>query len=281
VHFAQRRILMGSAVFVAAMSHAPHIRAFPTAGEAAPRERFYAGMQSAGEALRASKPDAVIVISSDHFHNLFSDRMPAFCVGLASAYEGPAEDWIRMDPFSVPGAEKFSRELIRHLFADGFDPAFAHAMKIEHGVAVPLSFLTPGFDVPIVPILQNCMMPPLPTLQRCYAFGVSLRRAIQASALRVAVIGTGGLSHAPGAPEAGAIDTEFDREFLRMLSSDRPSDCVEITDARLDRAGFGTWEVRQWITALGVSGGRSARVLAYEPMPSWETGCAVALFEVE
>jgi len=270
---------MGRMVFVGAMSHAPHIRAFPNAGDAAQRDRFYGGMESAGEALRASKPEALIVISSDHFHNLFSDRMPAFCVGLAGTYEGPAEDWIRMERFSVPGAEGLSRDIMRQLATDGFDPAFAHAMKIEHGVAVPLSFLTPGFNVPIVPILQNCMMPPLPSLKRCHAFGVSLRRAIEASELRVAAIGTGGLSHAPGAPEAGAIDTEFDRDFLRMLSSGTPDDCIRIPDERLDRAGFGTWEIRQWITALGAAGGRPARVLAYEPMPSWETGCAVAVFE--
>jgi predicted class III extradiol MEMO1 family dioxygenase len=270
---------MANTVFAAAMSHAPHITAFPAMAPADARDRFYAGMQAAGEALRAARPEVIVIVSSDHFHNLFTDRMPAFCVGLAASYEGPAEGWIRIEPFRVPGAADFSRILMRQFFADGFDPAFAHSMKIEHGLAIPLSFLTPAFDVPIVPILQNCMVPPLPSLRRCYEFGASIRRAIERSGLRVAVVGTGGLSHAPGAPEAGRIDGDFDREFLETLASASPLKCVEISDDRIDSAGFGTWEIRQWITALGAAGGQRARVLAYEPIPSWETGCAVALFD--
>jgi hypothetical protein len=117
-------------------------------------------------------------------------------------------------------------------------------------------------------------------LHRCYAFGQVLRAAAEAHGVRVAVVGTGGLSHAPGSADAGRIDTEFDRDFLAMLAS-KPLDALGLGDERIDAAGFGAWEIRQWITALGAAGGGKAEVLAYEPIEAWETGCAAAVFSVK
>ena len=271
---------MGSIVFSASTSHAPHITGFPDLASPDKKARFYGAMQEVGRRLAAARPDVVVVVSSDHFHNLFIDRMPAFCVGLADRHQGPAEKWIRIDPFEVRGCREFARALVDHAFESGLDPAFSERIVLEHGVAVPLSFLTPGFDVPVVPVLQNCMVPPLPSLRRCFEFGALVRATAAKSSLRVAVIGTGGLSHAPGAPEAGQIDSDFDREFLAMLASPEPTDVLSIPNERIDRAGFGTWEVRQWATALGASGGAPAEVLSYDPIEEWETGCAAAIFRL-
>jgi len=269
---------MGSIVFAAGASHAPHITAFPDRAEAGARDRIYAAMNVAGEGLRAARPDVLVVVSSDHFTNLFSDRMPAFCVGTAQSYEGPVEDWIRLPRGRVAGHPAFARAILDEAFASGIEAAFAGSLALEHGVSVPLSFMDPAHGIPIVPVLQNCMVPPLPKLARCFAMGQAIRRAAEASDLRVAVLGTGGLSHAPGAPEAGRIDEEFDRDFIAAITSDRPTGILDIPNARIDAAGFGTWEIRQWATALGAAGGAPARVLAYEAMPAWEGGYAVATF---
>ncbi|VTY37544.1 2,3-dihydroxyphenylpropionate/2,3-dihydroxicinnamic acid 1,2-dioxygenase [Xylophilus ampelinus] len=272
--------MTGAIVFAAGVSHAPYITGMPDHAPPESKARFYAAMEEIGVRMRAARPDVVVVVSSDHFHNLFTDRMPAFCVGLGDSHEGPAEKWIRIEPFNVKGAAAFGRAVMHHAFRLGMDPAFSQRMVIEHGLAVPLSFLTPSFDIPVLPILQNCMVPPLPPLRRCYALGQVLRAAAQEQGLRVAVVGTGGLSHAPGSADAGRIDSEFDREFLEMLRT-RPMDALAISDERMDAAGFGTWEIRQWITALGAAGGGSAEVLAYEAVEAWETGCGAAVFAVE
>src|SRR5690606_5869428 len=137
----------------------------------------------------------------------------------------------------------------------------------------------PQFDVPIVPLIQNCMVPPLPTLARCYRVGELIRECAQASDLRVAVLGTSGLSHWPGAPESGDIDTDFDREFVARRASDSPRRIREFPSERLARAGFGAWELRQWATGLASSGGARAHVLAYEAMEAWATGCAAVVFD--
>lgn len=272
--------MSGSIVFAAGVSHAPHITGFPDHAPPESKARFYGAMEQIGERLRAARPDLVVVVSSDHFHNLFTDRMPAFCVGVGDSHQGPAEKWIRIKPFTVRGAPAFGRAVMEHAFRLGMDPAFSERTVIEHGLAVPLSFLTPSFDVPVLPVLQNCMVPPLPPLRRCYAFGQVLRAAAEDQGLRVAVVGTGGLSHAPGSADAGRIDSEFDRDFLETLRT-RPMDVLGIADERIDAAGFGAWEIRQWVTALGAAGGGKAEVLAYEPVEAWETGCGAAVFALE
>jgi len=269
---------MGEIVFSAAMSHAPHITGYADHASSEVKERVYAGMATIGERLRQSRPDVLVVVSSDHFHNLFLDRMPAFCVGVADKYSGPVEKWIKIDPFHAQGARELGQFIVAQAYEHRFDPAFAENVVIEHGIAVPLKFLTPDYDIPLVPILQNCMVPPLPTLRRCHEFGSFLRGVAQRSDLRIAVVGTGGLSHSPGAPEAGDIDTKFDLELLSSLASPHPESVLDWSNEKLDGAGFGAWEIRQWMTALGASGGGPAEVVFYESVPEWETGCGGVIF---
>lgn len=54
-----------------------------------------------------------------------------------------------------------------------------------------------GWRVPVVPMTINVVLYPLPTPARCWALGEAVGTAIKSypKDLRVAVIGTGGLSH--------------------------------------------------------------------------------------
>ncbi|MDO8279653.1 MAG: 2,3-dihydroxyphenylpropionate 1,2-dioxygenase [Burkholderiaceae bacterium] len=272
---------MGSLVFSAAMSHAPHITGSADRADPGQRLRFYAAADALGTQLRAARPDVLVVVASDHLTNFFGSCIPPFCVGSAASHSGPFEKWIKIPEFTVAGHPGFAAMLIERGFAQGTDLAFSQRMPLEHGVAVPLALLTPQFDIPIVPLIQNCMVPPLPSLRRCFELGQHIRRTALASTLRVAVLGTGGLSHWPGAPESGDIDTQFDQEFLALLTSQTPQRILDIPNERLDRAGFGAWEVRQWACALGAADAAPAEVLAYEAIDPWETGCAVAAFGVK
>jgi len=60
----------------------------------------------------------------------------------------------------------------------------------------------------------------LETAARCYEFGKALRKAIEEAPqdLRVAVVGSGGLWHTPGA-KAAYLDEDFDREMLKYLEA--------------------------------------------------------------
>lgn len=270
---------MGDLVFAGAISHAPGIAAFEHAANDKQRRMFFAAADVLKLRLEEAKPDVLVVIAPDHFSNFFIENMPAACVTLNQVYTGPVEDWLGIPKVSVDGNPEFARSILARAFEDDIEPSFSEGMALEHGVVVALKLVTPEFNVPIVWIMQNCQVPPMLSLRRCYAFGRSIRHAIDRSDLRVGVLGTGGLSHSPGAPEADELDPEFDRHFMALLDRNAIDEIVNLPNDRIDAAGFGTWEIRQWITALGIAHDRKPRALAYEPIVEWDTGCGAAIYE--
>ena len=73
----------------------------------------------------------------------------------------------------------------------------------------------------VVPVNINCQGPPLAPLHRAWALGEALRRAADRVPERIAVVGTGGISHWPATPDSGKINEAWDREFL-ALAGQRP-----------------------------------------------------------
>jgi hypothetical protein len=264
-------------VFAAAMSHAPHISAFPELAKPSQREAIYAAMSELGRQLLATDPDVLVLVSSDHFTNLGPAESTQFLVGSGSVFHGPVEDWIGIDKREVNGSMRDAAEIFDEI-TRAASLVRAATIRLEHGVMTPLRWLDPDGLLPLVPVLQNCMIPPLPALAECYAVGEALARVATRTSRRYAVVGTGGLSHSPGAPEAGHIDEGFDRYFLDLLRHAEIARILSLPGDRVDRAGFGAWEIRQWVTALGASSGAPAHVLAYEPVAGWDIGCAVARF---
>jgi 2,3-dihydroxyphenylpropionate 1,2-dioxygenase len=91
--------------------------------------------------------------------------------------------------------------------------------------------------VPVVPVFVNCAAPPLPGLGRCARLGAALGRALAAfpGARRVAVLGSGGLSHQVPLPtwsELSREDGERYRTFVTGLSED---EMAEVEKRRVKR----------------------------------------------
>jgi protocatechuate 4,5-dioxygenase beta chain/2,3-dihydroxyphenylpropionate 1,2-dioxygenase len=176
--------------------------------------------------LEAARPDVIVGISNDHMTNFFLNNMPAFCVGIADVYPGPPPEFEPITGVKArrfPGHVELGRAILREAFDSGFDPAFSGELVFDDNFAGPLHFLTPEKEIPLVLILINAAEPPLPSLQRCYQFGAVLRRAIekQTVAQRVALLGTGGISHWVGTPEMGQINTAFDQKILDQAFPNR------------------------------------------------------------
>ena len=83
------------------------------------------------------------------------------------------------------------------------------------------------------------------------------------SSRRVALLGTGGLSHAVGTPDMGKVDAHFDQKFLDLLCQHDPA-MFDITDAEMDAVGNGTHEIRNWIAVAGAVEGARGEVVMYE-----------------
>ena len=76
----------------------------------------------------------------------------------------------------------------------------------------------------------------------------------------------------------GEIDENFDREFLHKLETMSVDSILSMPKERIDDAGFGAWEIRQWLTVAGAVPELRGHTLAYEAIREWDTGCAVTLF---
>ena len=269
-------------VYAGVCSHAPGITGRADRADPEVRDAFYAAFHQMRAAIEATEPDALIVVAAEHFANFFMDNMPSFAIGMADHYDGPIEDstWLGIDKFRAPGARDLSLRLITEVMHT-VDVAYAEEWKFDHGIAVPLHFLTPRFDLPIVPTNINCQGPPLAPVHRARAFGQALRRAADLAAERIALVGTGGISHWPATPDSGKINETWDRDFLdRWCRNDGDALCdYEDVSVYLD-AGQGGFEIRTFIAVSGAATGSTGQVHFYAPIPIFSVGCTIASYDL-
>jgi 2,3-dihydroxyphenylpropionate 1,2-dioxygenase len=271
-----------SLVFAGVCSHAPGITGRAARAEPVVRDAFYAGLDELRRQIEAARPDALIVVAAEHFANFFMDNMPAYCIGMGESYAGPIEDeaWLAIRRTEVPGNPGLSRRLIEAVLPT-IDVAYAEEWKFDHGIMVPLHFLTPRYDLPVVPVNINCQGPPLTPLARAYEFGRALRRACDAQPERIALIGTGGISHWPATPDSGTINEAWDRDFLARFLANRRDDLIAYSDEETLRdAGQGGFEIRTFLTVAGATEGSTGDLLFYAPIPIFAVGCTVATMTV-
>jgi catalytic LigB subunit of aromatic ring-opening dioxygenase len=271
-------------VAVCMTSHAPNMTATP---DAAPeqRQRFLAGLAEMRRRLIAARPDLVIMFVNDHVQNFFYDNLPAYCVGVGSTHWAPrgAASFLRIPQRQVPGATAWGKALLAEGLEAGFDLAVSHDLEFWDDVSVPAHFLMPEGTLPILPVLTNCVAPPLPTPKRSWALGSFIRRFIDARPghERVALIATGGISHWIGVPNTGHINPEWDRWVLDTIADGRGEELAALTWDQIERdGGNGGQEIRNWISVLAAAPGVKGEVLAYEPVKEWLTGCGAVWLRV-
>lgn len=270
---------MAALTGIFAASHTPVMLNFPDAIAPGDLEVVYASFRELGRRILAAQPDAIVVIADDHLHNFFLNNLPAFCIGAAEDYETPIEPWLKAQRRRLRGDPQLGAYLLGAAFEAGFDPALSMELVLDHGMLTPLELAGVAGDIPIVPLLVNCVQPPLPTMRRSLEWGYFLGEALRKfpHAEKVCVLGTGGLSHDVGTPRMGMVNEAFDREFLRLLASGSDTDLVRHATEHVDEAGNGTEEIRSWLIARGAAGADATfDLLHYKALPDWYTGIALA-----
>lgn len=266
-------------VFACAASHAPGITAWTEAAPKQQADNFLGSYRKLGEMLTASKPDAIVALTVEHWANFFLNSMPSFCIGRAEHYDGPIEEWLRIPKARVPGDASLGKDLIEACLDGGFDPTFSDELLFDHATFLPLHFLNRNLTVPVVPIIINTLTPPMPTAKRCFALGQFLGKTLERNQKRVAMIATGGLSHWPGEAKHGKINIPFDKNFLdNLITRDFTSLTAYTHDEINTEAGSGGHEIRTWIALAGAVQRSKAELLAYEPVIPWATGCGLVAF---
>ncbi len=235
------------------------------------------------EWLARLRPDVAIVVYNDHGADFFFDKYPTFALGCADQY-AIADEGMGVRPLPrIKGDFEFSRRLCESLVYDEFDLTMCQEMSVEHGFLVPMHLCfdhAPDWSVAAVPLAVNVLLHPLPTAQRCFRLGQAIRRAVEADPrdLRVVILGTGGMSHQLQGKRFGAMNREFDHDFLERIERD-PASLARMTHQELmEQAGAEGIELIMWLVMRGAisDGARRVHRHYYGPMT---TGMGLITFE--
>ncbi len=258
------------AAVIASTHHPFYLRASTATGADRPpfADEWVAKVERFRETLTAARPDVLVMVGSDHFHQLWLDNMPQFLVGKAPWFDA---NWYNEErEFGLPrmrlrGQEELAAHILRDGLDRGFDLAFSNELRIDHSVTCPIITLRPQADLPIVPVYTNIFAPPLPQPKRFVALGQALREMVETwdSDQRVAIIGTGHLSLELGGPrqfgEHGP-DPEFDRRAVEWIATGDIAGCLaEVTLDSLHEPGNATHGFMDFMLMMGAAGeGRAA-----------------------
>jgi protocatechuate 4,5-dioxygenase beta chain len=264
-------------------SHAPSIaHAYDTGISEEPGWRpLFRAFSQARRWLMSQRPDALVVIFNDHVDSCPPDAWPTFAIGVNTQFAIADEGWGPRRFPAVPGHCALARHLATSLVAANFDLTVSRRMELDHGFLSPMPLLDEDWAVPVVPISINVVFEPLPTPARCYALGAAIGEAVKSfpQDIRVAIIGTGGLSHQLTGPEFGKITPEWDLEFMQRLADD-PQELAAYSMADFARlGGEHSIEVVQWLVMRAAVGKRAALDLKFY-YPYGLMGYGIAGFRV-
>ncbi len=209
--------------------------------------------------LQAARPDVLVVVANDQFVNFFFDNIPTFFVTLAEELHGRFTRY----RFHYRNQPALGRAILEAGVAAGLDLSFGEDIELQHTQLVPLHFLLPEPRIPILPLFVNTWIDPLPTPARCYALGNLVRGVADAAADRVAILATGGLSHFPGSPRIGEIETRFDEGLLQRMRAGEGPALAELTLEQLRQSGNS--EFLNWMVAIGAVSDSPASATFYMP----------------
>ena len=282
---------MAQIVFAAGAPHAPGLVGLYDTAPADVQDIVRTTYAALGAALRASRPDVLLVFANDHLANGRISAYPDFLVGMAAEHRGPDpwfKPWIGCRDYVVRGDVRAAEALVNGMARRGVRMCFDRAnLRFDDNLSVPVTLMDlDRSGIAVVPVLQNCIVPPIPDQRRCHAVGEALAAFIREDLpadLRVALLGSGGLSHEPGGARYYFIDEDFDRWFLELTASgDHERMLRELTLERMDASGAGgTSELLAWVVVMGAIGPRRGRSLGYAVHREFKCGIGAVIWDLE
>jgi len=172
---------------------------------------FFRAVATAKAALEEFDPELILAFGPDHYNGFFYDLMPSFCIGVNAESR---KDWhLEAGRLDIP--QNLAVECIRSLHAEDFDVAVSYDMWVDHGITIPLFQLVGSLDkYPVLPVVINCPADPRPSFRRVRALGDAVGRFLAQQSLRVAVFGSGGLSHDPPTPRLSDSPPEVQERLI-------------------------------------------------------------------
>jgi protocatechuate 4,5-dioxygenase beta chain len=278
---------MAEVIWGLATSHVPSIGAAMDRGKTEDPywKPLFDGYRPAREWMAQHTPDVAIVIYNDHANGVDLDFVPTFGLGTADRYRVADEGFGRRPVPDVVGHPELSLHLLESLMDDGFDLTVFQELEVDHGLTVPLSIYCPdpgeAWPCPVVPVMVNVIQYPQPTAARCYALGQAIGRALATfdPATKVAIFGTGGMSHQLAGGRAGFINPGFDAMFLEAIQTDPEKLAALSREDYIREAGSEGIELIMWLIMRGAMNDQIRRVHSTYHVPASNTAAALALFD--
>ncbi|MDH3431059.1 MAG: class III extradiol dioxygenase subunit beta [Gammaproteobacteria bacterium] len=245
---------------------------------------LFAGYETARQWMKEANPDVVIIVYNDHASAFSLRLIPTFLIGVADEFLPADEGYGPRDVPVVQGDARLAWHLAESLILDEFDLAIANEMPVDHGLTVPLSIMCDQPDAwpcKVIPLCVNVIQYPPPTGMRCYKLGKAIRRALDSydDNLKVAIFGTGGMSHQLQGERAGIINQEFDIDFLNKLGSD-PESVARIPHAEyIMETGSEGIEMIMWIVMRGALDDKVQEIYRHYHVPASNTASGLIIFE--
>ena len=248
-----------------------------------------AALDRLAAALEAARPDVVLIVGDDQGELFGPANQPAFAIchsdelvtsdafGRAGSPEWVlkmGKGYLMDERHTIAGSSSFALKLIEGLVDNGVDVStVAHIPRegtvgLGHAFGFVVKRLFGTRTIPMVPIMLNTYYPPnVPSAARCYDIGSILRQVIEkdGSALRVAIIASGGLSHF-------VVDEALDRSVMGAFER-RDAEILR----RLPRCALnsGSSEILNWVLAAGAVNGLPMQWSEYLPLYRTPAGTGV------
>jgi len=242
------------------------------------------------EQLEACQPDAVIIVGDDQGEVFSKALIPQMAILVGEQAVGSASIWLAGEPYdqnqvSLTCHTELARKLLAGLMERDFDVAYIEELQplgrpeagLGHAFTRPAKVLgIAETGLPTVIFFLNAYHPPLPSAKRCYQVGQAITEVLSSLPERVAIIGSGGLSHDPAGPRAGWVDEPLDHWVLDHIARGEGHELQHLFTFDSDTMRSGTGEIRSWITVAGAFHGRKATVVDYIPARHAVTGLGFA-----
>ncbi|MFM9970047.1 MAG: hypothetical protein ACKVQK_16780 [Burkholderiales bacterium] len=253
-------------------------------------KRIGAGFSVLRARLEAAKPDALIIVGDDQDEVFSRALIPAFATLLCEEVEGTASiGWLGEKPednrVTLRCHAGLARVALQGLMDRGFDlgyiEKFTPLARPERGLGHAFTRIAKVMGlaqngIPAIILFINSYHPPLPSAARCYALGKALRDVFAKRPERIAIYGSGGLSHCPVGPRAGWVDEPLDRWVLDHIERGEGAALQNLFTVDSDTLRSGTGEIRSWITVAGAYDGVKGKVVEYIPSRMAITGLGFA-----
>ena len=251
---------MAEIVAAAAAVHAPQLLSRPKHEELDKLDRSTDALVEFGAAIEEADPDAVLVIGLDHLETFWLEAVPTFTMVVSQECEAHyMEQQMRKKVHTDVAVD-----LLKKVIADGFDVTYSQEAVLGHAFLTPFKYILGKTDAPVVPLLVNTYLPPIPSPRRCYELGRAIGRALESRDERIAIIASGGMSHFPGTTRYMAPNYEFDRWVIQEAAAGRYQELLDLSPVNLDEVGES--ELLTWFVLLGIIGELPGHLLSYQEM---------------